>query len=463
MMDYRGKEVVVVGLGRSGVAAARFLAERGARVIACDAKPREALAEASDALAHLPVELRCSSDEVPTAVDLIVASPGVATDAPWVDRARARGVPIVGELELAVREIDRPIVAITGTNGKTTTTALVGHLLEHAGMQPCVAGNIGTPLIAEIDRARDADAVVLEVSSFQIETAPSLAPQMAIWLNATPDHLDRHGSFDGYVAAKARLFAQIAEGGSGIYNADDEAVTQAVLQTPRRLLPFDATGRLLGEGTRGPRAWFDAGRLAVDVEGGAVRHFDLTRVALPGRHNRENMLAALAAALLCGAEAEALRRGLECFRGLPHRLELVVWHEGVPYYDDSKGTNVGATVRALEAFAEPIVLIAGGRNKGADFAALAPIVRERVKQLVLIGEAADEIAAAVGGAVPTARASDMSKAVARAAAAASPGDVVLLSPACASFDQFRDYADRGRRFAEAVRALATSAEGDGVR
>lgn len=456
MNDLKGKSVLVVGLGKSGVAAARFCAERGARVTVADAKKAAELSEATRSLEGLPIwfALGRHDPKLFDNAELIVASPGVPSDLPGIVAAKGRGVPVVGELELAVGAIDRPVVAVTGTNGKTTTTTLIGHLLRGAGLRPCVAGNIGTPLLDVLADAAAADWVVLEVSSFQIETTPSLAPQIGIVLNVTPDHLDRHASFEAYVACKAQLLNQVASSGTGIYNAADEHVSSAVVGAACRLLPFDATGRLRLGAEGQSAAWFGDGDLRVSVRGNDASRYPLANVKLEGAHNRENMLAALAAAELCGAEPAELLPALESFTGLPHRMELVGEFRGVRYYDDSKGTNIGATIRAIEGFAEPIVLIAGGIGKGVDFAPLASLAKGRVKKAVLIGESAGALEAAFMGSAETSRASTMENAVAQAATAAEPGDVVLLSPACASFDMFRDYAHRGESFAAAVRELS---------
>ncbi len=465
MHDLKDKKVLVIGLGRSGVAAARFCASAGARVTATDKKSAE---ELSDALASLSAHdiifsLGSYDSELPAANDLIVISPGVPLDLPGLDAARSRGAEIVGELELAVRCIDTPVIAVTGTNGKTTTTALTGHLLETSGIKACVAGNIGTPLLDVLDDANGSDVVVLEVSSFQIDTAPSLVPHIAIWLNTTQDHLDRHGTFENYVASKARLMERVPSDGFGIYNAADEAVVQASISQRCRLIPFDATGRILGLHRGGEteskpgRAWYGDGSLWIHAPGGSPNRYSLADVKLEGPHNRENMLAALMAAELAGADPADLADGLSSFKGLPHRVEFVTEARGVRYYDDSKGTNIGATIRALEGFAEPIVLIAGGLSKGVDFAPLASHVKGKVKKAILIGESALTLQAVLAPHTSTVLAKSMDEAVTIAFRTAEPGDVVLLSPACASFDMFKDYADRGRAFVDAVRALEIKA------
>ncbi|MBN1282178.1 MAG: UDP-N-acetylmuramoyl-L-alanine--D-glutamate ligase [Proteobacteria bacterium] len=463
MDDLREKKVLVVGLGRSGVAAARFLAREGAFVTAEDLRPRKSMMELSADLERNNISLSLGRHDPRLALssDLIVASPGVPLDLDSLRLASERGIPVVGEMELAVRRIARPVIAVTGTNGKTTTTALIGHLLSSAGIEACVAGNIGTPILEVVEEANRARFVVLEVSSFQMDTTPSLVADTSVWLNATRDHIDRHGSFEAYVASKAKLFSQMRPEGFGIYNAADGSVSRSVADSRCRLVPFDATGGAASEaqGDARSRGWFEGGDLCVQAEGLALERYPLSKARLAGGHNRENMLAALLAARLAGADPRSAAQGLATFEGLPHRVQLVAEHKGVRYYDDSKGTNVGATARAIEGFDEPIVLIAGGLSKGCDFSELAPAVRGRVKEAVLIGEAAPEMERALAPCTRIKRASSMDEAVCVAAKDAEPGDVVLLSPACASFDMFRDYAHRGAAFADAVRRLASGGLG----
>ncbi len=456
-MDTKGKKVLVIGLGRSGVAAARYLSAEGARVIAADVKDASELSGAMSALEGVPVEfvLGACKPLPAESCDMIVVSPGVPLDLPEIVRARAKGIPIIGELELAVRKVTRPIIAITGTNGKTTTTELIGHLLKGAGISACVAGNIGTPLIDVIDEAQKSQYVVLEVSSFQMDTTPSLAAHIAIWLNATCDHIDRHKTFENYVASKAKLFEQIPKDGVGIYNSADESVSRAALASSCRLIPFDATGdpparAYSHHGTSDGFAWYEGGYLCVRLGTALAHRYPSSRAKLLGPHNRENMLAALIAAQLAGASHDALLKGLLSFSGLPHRMQYIGEYMGVSYYNDSKGTNVAATMRALDGFKQPVVLIAGGRSKGTDFSPLAPKITDKVKKLILIGEAADELETALSAHTSMAKAGSMDEAVKAAYAAAKTGDVVLLSPACASFDMFTDYVERGNAFTEAV-------------
>jgi len=453
METFKDKRILVVGLGRSGAAAARHCAIRGAQVLGVDSKSAGALCEGVGELKALGVELSLGADDVDfgRGFDLVVVSPGVSLDHAILNRARGMDIPIVGEMELAVREIERPVIAVTGTNGKTTTTALIGHLLETAGISACVAGNIGAPIVGELSRAHSSDYVVLEVSSFQLDTTPSLRARIAVWLNATEDHIDRHGSFEAYVASKAKLFEQMGSDGTGIFNARDDAVSGAVGSLSARLIPFDAEGSAVADSS-GPAAWYEGGKLNVRV-GKGIHEYPLSEIKLEGVHNRENMLAAAAAAELAGAGREKIYEGLTTFKGLPHRMEFVAELSNVAFFDDSKGTNVGATLRALDAFERPVVLIAGGLAKGADLSPLVSSVKGKVKRAVLIGEAAGEMERLFRGVVETVRAGSMDDAVRAAVEAAVPGDVVLLSPACASQDMFRDYAERGDAFREAVDKL----------
>lgn len=428
-MNLRGKKVVVVGFGRSGQAAARYCAGQGARVTVTDNGPSSQFAEIMPSFAPLQLTTyfgghpdRCFHE-----ADVIVVSPGVP-DLPQLAEARANGVPVVGELELAVQEISAKIVAITGTNGKSTTTALVGHLLAEGGVRTCVAGNIGTPLLDILHDAQKADVVVLEVSSYQLETTPSLKPHVAILLNITPDHLDRYGSMERYIAAKGLLFQNQAAGDVCIYNMDDAEVVRLAAESRARKLPFS---------TRTPPvAW------------------RLSDTQLTGAHNFENLIAATLAVEALGVSREAIGRGLKNFKGLPHRLQLVREWRGVQFFDDSKGTNVGAVVKSLEGFAAPVHLIAGGLGKGGGYAELRPVVKGHVKSLILMGQAAIEMQRELGDLVPTVIVDSMALAVKAASDRAQPGEVVLLSPACASFDMFRDYADRGDQFCKYVKELA---------
>jgi UDP-N-acetylmuramoylalanine--D-glutamate ligase len=455
-MDPQGKTVIVVGLGASGVAAARLCLRYGAqRVIATDAAPRERLSPGAIALGAEPgVELVAGGHEGVEwqKAGLIVVSPGVNPLAAW-DDAEAAGVPVVGELELAWALAGGvPTAAIGGTNGKSTTTVLVGEMLQRAFGRVFVGGNLGTPLASALPGPGEAapfDAIVLEVSSFQSERMKRFRPRAAALLNVTADHLDRYPSFEAYAAAKGRMFAQMGEGDVAVVPAGDAICLAEARRGGARVVTFGPGGDVAPEA-----------RGLVDRTRG--ERYAAADVALKGEHNLLNAAAAVALAGAMGAGREAIAGALAAAKPLPHRVELVGERGGVRYYDDSKGTNVGASVAALKGLAEArAVLIAGGRDKGGDYGPLVEALREKGRALVLIGEAADRIAGAVGDALPVERATSMDDAVARAERLARPGDAVLLSPACSSFDMFRDYHDRGQAFARAVRALGAGDAGGG--
>ncbi|MBN2195427.1 MAG: UDP-N-acetylmuramoyl-L-alanine--D-glutamate ligase [Polyangiaceae bacterium] len=439
-MELSGKCVVVVGLGQSGVAAARLCRARGARVVATDTAP---LGSLSAAARGLEVELLAGSHEgVPfSTADLVVVSPGVPA-LPELARAETQGVEVIGELELAARFISAPVVAVGGTNGKSTTTMLVGCMLEAAFDRVFVGGNLGTPLAAAVGSSWD--CVVVEVSSFQLERIPRFRPRVSVLLNITDDHLDRYPDAVGYARAKGNAFVnQVAEDVAVIPHGDPACLAQALRGAGRRV-------------TFGPGGAFSVEDHAI-VERPSGERYPLVETEIRGAHNELNAAAAAAAARAVGAAPDAVRAGLARFRPLAHRMVLVASNRGVRYYDDSKGTNVGAAVTALRGLPEArAVLIAGGRDKLGAYDDLVAALLEKGRAAVLIGEAADRIEAAIAGRVPVVRAVDMGEAVARAAELARPGDAVLLSPACSSFDMYRSYAERGDRFAAAVRSLAAT-------
>ena len=444
-----GRRVAVVGLARSGVAAARLLRAADADVVGADARPLEALGPEAAALGRDGVRLAAPAS--PDALDgavLVVVSPGVPLDAPALARPRARGVPIVGELELAWRALEADTVAITGTNGKTTTTALTGALLAGRGQAVLVGGNIGTPLAGGALGFPADGVVVAEVSSFQLETVDAFRPAVAAVLNVTPDHLDRHGTFDAYLDAKARVFRNQTEDDCAVLNADDDATVALAARTRARVVWFSRR-RALEAGVFVRDGWIVARRDGHDETVGP-----LGEVRLRGQHNVENVLAAAACALARGVAPAAIRRGVAAFEAVTHRIEPVRELDGVAFYNDSKGTNVASTVKALESFAESLVLIAGGKGKGQDFAPLARAARGRVVHAVVIGEDGPRVAAALSAeGVAVTRAGSMAEAVATARALARPGHVILLSPACASFDMFDHFEHRGEVFRAVVQGL----------
>ena len=444
-----GRRVTVVGLARSGVAACRLLRTLRAEVTGTDTGHPDRRSAAASALAQEGVRLHLGANppEAFGEAELVVVSPGVPLDHPRLVECRGRGVPVIGEVELAYRVTTADVVAITGTNGKTTTTSLVGALLGEGGRQVLVGGNIGHPLAGEALAFPEDGIIVAEVSSFQLETVDRFRPRVAMLLNLTPDHLDRHGTLEVYRAAKARIFARQTAADWAVVNADDPGAAALAGRAPGRLL-WTSRQHEVREGAFVENAWVTL----------RLGHWEspvapVAEIGLRGTHNLENVLAATAGAGALGVSPERLRACIRGFRAVAHRLELVRERAGVAYYNDSKGTNVDATLKALAAFPEPIVLIAGGRDKGQRFEALVEAARGHVKAAVLIGEGRATLGPPLRSVTAVDEAGSMAEAVARAATLAGPGDVVLLSPACASFDMFRDYEHRGEVFKSEVRAL----------
>jgi UDP-N-acetylmuramoylalanine--D-glutamate ligase len=450
------RRVLVYGLGLSGKAAARLLLGRGVAVVGVDARPAAAL-DLGDLAADPRFELRAGEEpqDLPGEVDGVVVSPGVPMDRPLLAAAWRRGLPVIAEVELAFPFLDGTVVAITGSNGKSTTTALTGAMLRAAGQQVEVCGNIGEPLAGVVE-GPPGRIFVVELSSFQIEGIVTFRPHAAALLNLSEDHLDRYGGMAAYAAAKKRLFATQGSDGVAVLNADDPATLEVATAARRRLF---SRQRRVEDG-----CFLDGDRVVETAPGGAAAElFRAGDVPLAGVQNLENAMAAALLARAAGAEPEALRRGLAGFQGLPHRLQRVGERGGVEWYDDSKGTNPAATAKSLEGFPDGSVhLILGGRNKGADLAALAPLVARKARRVYLIGEAADDFARALaGGAVPAERAETLERAVRSAAAQARPGEAVVLSPACASFDQFRNFVHRGEVFQALVREVVAPAGEEG--
>ncbi|QGP92922.1 UDP-N-acetylmuramoylalanine--D-glutamate ligase [Neomoorella glycerini] len=456
-MSWQGKKVLVVGLGKSGRAAAAELARLGAKVTACDYKLLEG--EELDALSRAGVELILGRyPEVALLRPyLVVTSPGVPSWEPPLAEARQLGIPIWSELELAYRLLPPgvKIAAVTGTNGKTTTTALCGQILQDAGLPAVVGGNIGIPLVKEIREVIPEGYVVCEVSSFQLEAIAAFRPRVAVILNITPDHLDRHGDLASYIAVKARIMAFQEPEDFAVLNYDDPATRELANKSKAQVLFFSRQQRL----ERG--AFLKDDVIYANLGGGEVKLCHREELSLKGSHNLENCLAASLVALALGVKPEQLMDTLKTFPGVPHRLERVAGVGGVLYINDSKGTNPEATMKALEAYPNPLVLIAGGRNKGSDFTPLARKMAGRVKYLVLVGEAAPDLEQAARGAgiKHIYRASDFKDAVLEAARRALPGDIVMLSPACASWDMFKNYEERGDLFKSIVLELAGNSYG----
>jgi UDP-N-acetylmuramoylalanine--D-glutamate ligase len=452
----RTDHALVIGLGRSGRASVEVLRSRLGSVIATDEAPPDTIADALDELraANVAFIAPDALDAALEHVTVAVLSPGIALNNALVRRVQAKGIPVFSEVEVAYRLCRAPIVAVTGTKGKTTTTALVGALFEAAGRTVRVGGNIGNALIRETTQAGPDDWVVAEVSSFQLESIRSFKPRISLILNITPDHLDRYHSMEEYAEAKFRIFANQGPGDAFVGNLDDPIVAAAPGEDGNRIKT--RTYWFAGEPHRNTTLYLRNGSTIVYAPPtGDPRPIDVMAVGeipLLGRHNVENAMGAMLVGLVAGLPIDAIRAGVRAFRPLGHRLEPVAELEGAQYVDDSKATNPGAVIAALRAFDRPVVLIAGGKAKGTDFAEMGKVVSSRAKAVVLIGEAAGEIAAVVKRA-KVEHASSMQDAVARARDLAAPGDIVLLSPGCASFDMFRSAEHRGEMFVEAVRAL----------
>ncbi len=443
-MDLAGKKVLVVGLGDSGLAAARLCLQEGALVTATDQAPEPPGAEE---LARQGARLSLGGHrrEDFLRAEVVVLSPGVDPRRPEVQAAEAAGAEVLGELELGFRFLQAPAVMITGTNGKSTVTTLVGRMLAASGLRTFVGGNLGTPLCSFILRGEQVDWAVLEVSSFQIDTARQLRPRVGVILNLAPDHLDRYPDFAAYAASKFRLLARQAGDDLAVLYDDDPEIRRRKAQAPARLWTYGASG------PRRPGGWLEGDRLVIQSPGGRELRLDTSASPLPGLFNRLNLLAACLAALGAGADAWALQGTINLFRGLPHRLQLVAKLEGVDWLDDSKGTNPGAVRAALEALDRPALLLLGGRDKGGDFRQLAPALESRVRLVVCFGEAGPAIAGQLQGLAPLRLEPDLPAAVERARQEARAGEAVLLSPGCASFDAYQDYAQRGRHFQALVR------------
>ena len=450
IVELKNKRVLVVGLGKSGLAAAHFLKAQGARVTVSDARPATLIAEMPGLLDEgFMVEAGSHGLLTFRRQDLIVVSPGVPSNVPVLTQVRAMGAHIIGELELGSQYLQGEVVAVTGSNGKTTTTTLIGEILKAAGRPTLVGGNIGFPVTAMVEHSTPQTVSVIEVSSFQLETVETFKPRIALVLNITPDHLDRHGTFEAYAALKARITEfQMAEDFL-VLNGEDKDTQMVAAKTGAQIYWFSAR-RPMKQGA------FVHGEsiLFVPREGAKAEPvMPVAEIPLVGAHNVENVLAAVCAARLAGVASETIREAVRGFKAVEHRLEFVREVGGVAYYNDSKATNVDATIKAVEAFAGGLYLILGGKDKGSDYRVLEPLLRERVKTVITIGSAAEKIERQLDGVVKIERAETLERAVAFAHVAAVGGDTVLLAPACASFDQFENYEQRGRVFKELVMAL----------
>ena len=450
--ELRGKRVLVVGLARTGVATAQFCAARGAMVTATDARAESEIGEAIAPLRAAGVQLELAGHREKTFLqqDLIVPSPGVPADAPLLQAARANGVAIWSEIELADRFLSGRLIGITGSNGKTTTTSLIEHILKNAGVSTILAGNIGTPLISRVERTSDKTVTVVELSSFQLELIETFRPNISLFLNLTPDHLDRHHTMEAYGVAKARIFENQTEADTAILNADDPATAPYAPAKPQ-VFWFSRKQRV-AQG-----AFVRENEIVFRRDGKEETILKLQDIPLAGAHNVENVLAAVVATRLAGADPAAITKGVRSFAGVEHRLEFVAEIGGVRYYNDSKATNVDATLKALDAFPRRILIVLGGKDKGSDYTVLQKPLREKAILALLIGAAAEKIEKQITGSVAIERAETIERALEIASHAARRGDVVLLAPACASFDQFENFEHRGRTFKDLVHRLERQA------
>ncbi|HET9401795.1 MAG TPA: UDP-N-acetylmuramoyl-L-alanine--D-glutamate ligase [Candidatus Acidoferrales bacterium] len=447
-IDLAGKRVLVVGLARTGIATALFCAERGARVTVSESRTEAEIPEAVAKIraAGCTLELGGHRAESFLAQDLIVPSPGVPAHSSFLLAAREAKIPVWSEIEFAWRFLRGKLIAITGSNGKTTTTALIGHIVAGARIPTIVAGNIGTPLISRVMETSSQTVTVLEASSFQLELIDKFRPDVALLLNITPDHLDRHPSLEHYAQAKARIFLNQVAAAAAVINADDPAAVQYAPSIPQVFWFSRAKRVASGVFLRDDQVVFRR-------DGSETVLLRRSDIGLRGEHNVENVMAAAGAAFLVGVDPKSIAEGVRSFAGVEHRIEFVAEINGVNYYNDSKATNVDATLKALDAFPRNLIVILGGKDKGSDYTLLRDLLSRRAKLALLIGAATEKIAAQIAGAVAIEKVETIERAVTRASQLAQPGDTVLLAPACASFDQFQNYEHRGRVFKQRVRLL----------
>jgi UDP-N-acetylmuramoylalanine--D-glutamate ligase len=449
-MDVENKKVVVMGMGKSGLSAARWLAKKGARVTVSEMKEESAFSPETIQQARdrgIAVETGGHRRDTLLASDLIVVSPGVPLDLEPLAAARNKGISVIGEMGLAVQWMDTPMVAITGTNGKSTVTAFVGAMLEAAGYSVFVGGNIGTPLMDYAAGERKADIAVVEVSSYQLDTMEEFRPLVSVVLNISPDHLDRYPSYEAYAQSKLRICRDQGEGEHTVLNDDDEALGRFTPPSPVSVHRYGLEKR------KNRQAYLENHGIRATWPGLPGHLFSLEKCSLAGRHNEENIMACVLTGLALKTDPSVIQQTVDRFKGLPHRLEWVRQIRNVDFYNDSKATNVDAAARSVASFGRPIILIAGGRDKGGDYQPLVEASRGKVRRAILLGEARDLLARAFEGKIPYGIAVDMVDAVAQAFAASESGDVVLLAPACSSFDMFTDYAHRGKVFRETVHGI----------
>ena len=450
MRSFKKKKVVVVGLGVSGLWLARWLAGQGADVTVSEKKPE------NDLDPDICADIRKLGSKLETGghrkdsllnAEMVIVSPGVPHDMEPLNAALKKGIPVTGEFEFASRIIDTPVIAVTGTNGKSTVVAFLGNVLENAGLKVFVGGNIGTPMMVYAAGERKADYVVAEVSSFQLDTMETFCPYISMILNLSPDHLDRYADYESYVQSKLRIFRNQGPGQYLVLNDDDKILSSISPASGVSVLRYGIRKK------EGRHAFLETKKVQASLNGKDPVYFSLESIKLHGEHNRENILGAVLVCLTLGIEPDVIQKSIDDFKGLPSRLEQVAEVDGVMFYNDSKATNIAAAVKAVKSFDQPLILISGGRHKGADYAPLVKAAEGKVKCAVLLGEAKQLLAASFEGVFPFSMAKDMEEAVSMSFSFAKRGDVVLLAPACSSFDMFSNFLERGKVFRDAVERL----------
>ena len=448
-MDWKSKKIVVIGMGKTGIAAAGFLGRQGAKVIAVDEKSPDQWGDEFSRIAREPwLEIGDYHHvDILNGVSMVVPSPGIPPNNQLLVEALKRNISVISEIELAYRLIRVPILAVTGTNGKTTTTTLLGKILRDSGKKVFVGGNIGNPLIEYAETDQQDDFIVAEISSFQLQWIEKFKPFIAVLLNITCDHINYHGSFDEYRRVKASIFARQTKKDFAVLNAEDPEQAGIAGSISARTYSFSSKN-ILPEGI-----FVRKENIVLNIPQAGEETYPLDMIHLPGAHNVENVMAAVMAACLCGCSREDIIASVKAFRGLPHRIEFAGEKKSVKFYDDSKGTNVGSVLRALETFDRPVILLLGGRDKDGDFETLRPLLKTKTKNVILFGEARERIASLIGEDRALVKTEKLKEAVESAYRSAEPGDIVLLSPGCASFDEFANYKERGNHFKEVVRNL----------
>ena len=444
-MNLTGKKIVIIGMGRTGIATARFLGKQGAKVIVTDEQPIDKWGKEFEQIATEKwLEIGDYNTRILTGACIVVPSPGVPPGNDLLVEAQKKNIPVISEIEIAYRFLKVPVIAVTGTNGKTTTTTLLGKILKYSGKKTFVGGNIGNPLIEYVEGSQKEDFIVAEISSFQLQWIEKFRPFIALLLNITCDHINYHGSFAEYRRIKTRVFANQTKADFAILNAADPEQEEMDRIINAQVIKFSSK-RALQKGI-----FIKKNNIVLRIPGANEEQYPLSIINLPGLHNTENVMAAIMAARLCGCSQENIIMAVAAFRGLPHRIEFVGEKNSIKFYDDSKGTNVGSVVRALETFARPVILLLGGRDKDGDFETLKPLLAAKTKKVILFGEARNRIASLIGKDMPALKKAKLGEAIESAYKNAQPGDIILLSPGCASFDEFANYKERGKFFKDVV-------------